>query len=42
LQRALGAEKIAELNDYDVKIVKVVGEFTWHAHADTAGNVIDL
>jgi len=28
-------KKIAELNDYDVKIVKVLGEFTWHAHADT-------
>ena len=27
--------KIAELNDYDVKIVKVQGEFTWHTHADT-------
>ena len=26
---------IAGLNDYDVKIVKVLGEFTWHAHADT-------
>jgi mannose-6-phosphate isomerase-like protein (cupin superfamily) len=28
-------KNIAELNDYDVKIVKVLGEFTWHAHADT-------
>jgi mannose-6-phosphate isomerase-like protein (cupin superfamily) len=28
-------KKIAELNDYDVKIVKVQGEFTWHAHAGT-------
>jgi mannose-6-phosphate isomerase-like protein (cupin superfamily) len=27
-------KKIAELNDYDVKIVKILGEFTWHAHAD--------
>jgi mannose-6-phosphate isomerase-like protein (cupin superfamily) len=26
---------IAGVNDYDVKIVKVLGEFTWHAHADT-------
>lgn len=26
---------IAGLNDYDVKIVKALGEFTWHAHADT-------
>ena len=28
-------KKIAELNDYDIKIVKVLGDFTWHAHADT-------
>ena len=28
-------KKIAELNDYDVKIVKVQGDFTWHSHADT-------
>ena len=28
-------KKIAELNDYDVKIVKVLGEFTWHSHPDT-------
>lgn len=28
-------KKIAELNDYDVKIVKLLGDFTWHAHADT-------
>lgn len=28
-------KKIAELNDYDIKIVKVQGDFTWHAHADT-------
>jgi len=28
-------KKIAELNDYDVKIVKVLGDFTWHAHTDT-------
>ena len=28
-------KKIAELNDYDVKIVKVLGDFTWHRHADT-------
>lgn len=27
--------KIAKLNDYDVKIVKVQGDFTWHSHADT-------
>jgi mannose-6-phosphate isomerase-like protein (cupin superfamily) len=28
-------KKIAELNDYDVKIVKIQGDFTWHSHADT-------
>lgn len=27
--------KIAEINDYDVKVVKLQGEFTWHSHADT-------
>jgi mannose-6-phosphate isomerase-like protein (cupin superfamily) len=26
---------IARMNDYDVRIVKVQGEFTWHTHADT-------
>jgi mannose-6-phosphate isomerase-like protein (cupin superfamily) len=28
-------KKIASINDYDVRIVKVHGEFTWHQHADT-------
>jgi mannose-6-phosphate isomerase-like protein (cupin superfamily) len=28
-------KKIASVNDYDVKVVKLAGEFTWHAHADT-------
>jgi mannose-6-phosphate isomerase-like protein (cupin superfamily) len=28
-------KKIARINDYDVRIVKVQGEFTWHRHADT-------
>jgi mannose-6-phosphate isomerase-like protein (cupin superfamily) len=27
--------KIAEINDYDVKLVKVRGDFTWHRHAET-------
>lgn len=27
--------KIAQVNDYDIRIVKVQGEFTWHKHADT-------
>jgi mannose-6-phosphate isomerase-like protein (cupin superfamily) len=27
--------QVAAVNDYDVKIVKVVGEFTWHTHDET-------
>ena len=26
---------VAELNDYQFKLVKVQGEFVWHAHEDT-------
>jgi mannose-6-phosphate isomerase-like protein (cupin superfamily) len=26
---------VARLNDYEVKLVKVEGEFVWHAHDDT-------
>jgi len=26
---------VAELNDYQIKLVKFEGEFVWHAHADT-------
>jgi mannose-6-phosphate isomerase-like protein (cupin superfamily) len=26
---------IAELNDYQFKLVKILGEFVWHSHADT-------
>ncbi len=26
---------VARLNDYDVKVVKLKGEFVWHRHADT-------
>jgi hypothetical protein len=26
---------IAQINDYDVRIVKVRGELTWHKHPDT-------
>lgn len=26
---------VARLNDYEIKIVKVHGEFVWHSHADT-------
>ena len=28
-------KKIARINDYDVRIVKLQGEFTWHTHPDT-------
>jgi mannose-6-phosphate isomerase-like protein (cupin superfamily) len=28
-------KRIATLNDYEVKLVKVQGEFVWHEHADT-------
>ena len=26
---------VAELNDYQIKLVKIEGEFVWHAHDDT-------
>ncbi|MBA2292080.1 MAG: cupin domain-containing protein [Gemmatimonadales bacterium] len=26
---------VATLNDYDVKVARVTGEFIWHAHDDT-------
>jgi mannose-6-phosphate isomerase-like protein (cupin superfamily) len=26
---------VATFNDHDVMVVKVLGEFTWHAHPDT-------
>ena len=26
---------VARLNDYEIKVVKVKGEFVWHTHADT-------
>jgi mannose-6-phosphate isomerase-like protein (cupin superfamily) len=26
---------VARLNDYEIKVVKVEGEFTWHTHDDT-------
>jgi hypothetical protein len=28
-------KKIAQINDYDVRIVKLQGDFTWHTHEDT-------
>jgi mannose-6-phosphate isomerase-like protein (cupin superfamily) len=27
--------RVTSINDYDVKIVKVQGEFVWHTHPDT-------
>ncbi len=27
--------RIATLNDYEVKLVKMVGDFVWHTHDDT-------
>ena len=26
---------VARMNDYEIKVVKVQGEFTWHTHEDT-------
>lgn len=26
---------VARLNDYDIKLVRIQGEFVWHQHADT-------
>jgi mannose-6-phosphate isomerase-like protein (cupin superfamily) len=26
---------VAQLNDYDIMVVKVQGEFVWHSHPDT-------
>ena len=26
---------VAEMNDYQFKVVKLQGEFVWHAHKDT-------
>lgn len=26
---------VAQLNDYEVKVVKIRGEFVWHSHEDT-------
>lgn len=27
--------RLASINDYDVKVVKIQGEFVWHSHPDT-------
>ncbi len=28
-------KKVAELNDYEVKVVRIKGDFVWHTHKDT-------
>lgn len=28
-------KRVARLNDYDVRLVKIEGAFVWHAHAET-------
>lgn len=28
-------KRVARLNDYDVKVVRIAGEFVWHTHEDT-------
>ncbi|WP_237886473.1 cupin domain-containing protein [Pseudomonas sp. PGPR40] len=33
---------IAEMNDYQFKVVKIEGDFVWHAHADTDETFIVL
>ena len=31
---------IAQMNDYQFKIVKISGDFIWHAHPETDGHVL--
>ncbi|MBC8736312.1 cupin domain-containing protein [Paraburkholderia sp. UCT31] len=33
---------VAEMNDYQFKVVKIVGDFVWHRHADTDETFIVL
>jgi hypothetical protein len=33
---------VATVNDYDVKLVKVQGEFVWHQHQDTDELLLEL
>jgi mannose-6-phosphate isomerase-like protein (cupin superfamily) len=35
VSRHWAPKKIAGLNDYDIKVVKLVGEFVWHSHEHT-------
>ena len=31
----MAARVVAELNDYQFKVVRLEGDFVWHSHADT-------
>lgn len=33
---------VAEMNDYQFKVVKILGDFIWHSHADTDETFIVL
>ena len=33
---------VAEMNDYQFKVVKIEGDFVWHSHADTDETFIVL
>lgn len=33
---------VAEMNDYQFKLVKIAGDFVWHSHADTDETFIVL
>lgn len=35
VSKAWSPTVIARLNDYEVKVVRLEGEFVWHAHPDT-------
>lgn len=35
-------QSVAALNDYEIKVVKVSGEFVWHEHAHTDELVLVL
>lgn len=35
VEQAWSPRTVAVLNDYDVRVAKTMGEFTWHSHPDT-------
>ena len=35
VQEHWSPKTVGEMNDYELKVVKVRGEFTWHRHEDT-------